>query len=1071
MKKNISFYFFFILCLITLPLSCRKNIKDFIERGFYRPHLDREINVEPQNIGNGDEVYIPSGIEANFYLSVINKYDIDLDVAIYIPKEKSQFFSTLPHLTKVKPDYIEFSFVFDESAEPNATNGYLGEAVPLELSISESKNGRHLDKLVTTLRCNSPPISIDKTSISYSLIEDEYTIHTSKNVGIHQDLKELHILLSSEMGESKHKEIIPIANESEQDKDIKFHLKDLLPSISGERKIEVQVLDKAGLKSTVFKDNSSIPIFKTITLTPQHLKIPKKTSIEEGFAPPKINELFSFFKDSKDWEKAGYRVEYKDEGEVFEYKREKNLLYNAKKVSTGQFEIQVILHQPEGAESVEALWYVELVSTNDTSIDLSSLSIKDITNYNELEGQSNKTCLPIPDMTVSSFAVQDDVMLAKLDLRYTSFATKLELSVRATNSESKIGDSSSTLSGNIYKRTIDVEKDGDGEFSFVVVAEDGITEQKYKIELKRLPSKEIRLKYIAKSFASEASIASLLAEWAYSRHNININSEKNFRVQKDEELTFKVRVPPMWTVLEVKSNLQSHGALEAKKEFSLIASDDFELSVEIAPEVVVSYEVLASAHGANTHGSLSASTKKGVTIVATGTIVAKGEDITFVAVPDSGYEVESWKVNNNLINTSEPNIELSSDKNTLKIKNIESSKKVTLLFVAKTHKVEWSIVPEESAGTVTALQTIPTTETLISGQEVQDNALVKFSSQASTAYKFKEWSGTGINNSNAKNNPITLTINKDTNIVAHFVRMFNVSLTLVTDSDNAKVKVKGANIDKEATKNAPTITSFPVEENSILNFSISNLGNTYEVTKWENNGVELSAEPWVKDNKVQNLVNLKVDTTYNLTVYVSKKMYKITVEKLPADKGKVDVIKDFGETTEETLSPPYLVPAGTKITFDPTIGDEGWAFKEWSEDDDIPQDKKRDNSPEITIEKNMRVVANFEKKLKLIFNLVKTTQDIGYYEVHYKTANSEASFDVKWKSDATKIPQTHYEFKGREIRLVVKPKANHKIAKWFMIKDGVETELKEEPWFKNGEACSEVIFTTTEEMEIKARLK
>jgi len=484
--------------------------------------LDKKVNVEPQNIGNNNEVYIPSGIEAKIYVSVTNKHNIDLSATISIPKEKTSFFSKLPHLTKAKSDYIEFSFVFDKSAEPNATNGYLGQTIPLEICISDSKDGRLLDKLNTELKCNSPPSPINKSSITYSLVEDEYTIRTSKNEGIHQDLKELHILLYSEMGESRHKEIVFIENESEQDKDIKFRLKDLLPSILGKRKIEVQVLDKAELKSIVVEESSSIPLFKSITLTPQKFKISKKPSIEEGFAPPKINELVALFENRLDWEKAGYRVEYKSEEDVFEYKRDKDLFYNAKKVPKGEFEIRVILHQPEGGDDLEAIWYVELVSSNDASIDLDNLVIRDITNYKKLESQSNKECFALLDIKGSSFNVEGDTMLAKLDLRYTSFATKLELSLKTKNSESKIEDSSSNHHGNEYTKIIDIEKDCDGEFSFVVVAEDESARQKYKIELKRKTSKEVKLKYVAKDFASEEGAGSLLAEWAYSKHSINI---------------------------------------------------------------------------------------------------------------------------------------------------------------------------------------------------------------------------------------------------------------------------------------------------------------------------------------------------------------------------------------------------------------------------------------------------------------------------------------------------------------------------------------------------------------------
>jgi|GEM_PF-6298457 len=269
---------------------------------------------------------------------------------------------------------------------------------------------------------------------------------------------------------------------------------------------------------------------------------------------------------------------------------------------------------------------------------------------------------------------------------------------------------------------------------------------------------------------------------------------------------------------------------------------------------------------------------------------------------------------------------------------------------------------------------------------------------------------------------------------------------------------------------SPTITSFLVEKDSMLNFNVD-LEDIYEVTKWENNGEELLVEPWVKKGEVQSNVILKVDATYNLKVYVSKKICKIVVEKLPADKGEVEVIKDFGEPSEDVLTPPCFVPAGTKIIFDPTIKDAGWFFKEWSEDDDIPQDQKRNNSPEIVVKKNTRVVAIFEKKLKLVFNLVKTVQDIGHYEVHYSTATGINSFDVTWKANKDDIPKTHYDFKGREIKLVVKPKPNHKIAKWFMIKGGVKKELKEEPWVKDGQACSEVVFTITEDMEIKARIE
>ena len=784
--KNISLivYSSIVLAVLLPFFSCEKrSLQEYVERGFFVPKIEGEGVATPCNISGDGKVYIPSNVDINYLLSINNKYDSEIKADIKIPKEKEEFFVTLPHITHVDAQKISMILKFNERAEPNAQNDFQGESVPIDIAIYNAKTNKYLHSIKTRLKCNTPPLPVENACITHSLESDEFSIHTPKNLNIHSDLKELHLTFSSKNGNGKIEKVIPISNAHEQDTDITFKMKDIPLQVAGLRLLNITVIDKAGLTSDEVKISSSMPAFDNITLEPATLRIARENSVNTGFAPPRIKELVSFFKTKDIWESEGFTIEYNVGFSPFEYNTERGLFFAKNTVNSGEYSVGVTLKKLSYTVAI-ATWKVKVFDSDDTSIDTEDFLIKDVTLYTS---STNKTVLPLPDINSVSFNSEGGVQVAKILIPYTGFNTNCRLHIKAGNSSAKIDDASLSSPSSVFEKNIEIKKDAGSSatLNFTVTAESGNASQQYRIELIRDASCHVKVHFTHAVFV--ASNASILSEWSYALEEQTEKGVKEFDVAKNANIDFKVTLPDDWKVQEILSTDGSHdtATIQGKKEFSLVANTDFDLRVTIAPQTVASWEI--TKNNGEEHGKLTGNVEgDNIVIHREGTIVKLGKNLIFTATPEPTYKVKEWQINSVSVLPTTQNVELTNEGNTLKILNVQEDKRVSVSFEKKTFNIFVKHSPE-GQGTIkiydsTSFSELSNPATVEIGKKVMIEATEK---GLTSPFIFKEWAGLPQSLIGLKHDKTPeITVNEDLTLTAIFAKKTKVEFQLPAVSGN-----------------------------------------------------------------------------------------------------------------------------------------------------------------------------------------------------------------------------------------------------------------------------------------------
>lgn len=848
--RKVLVLMFFILAF----LSCKsKNtLQDYINKGFYKPSINNSINLIPQSIGDGGNIYVPSGREINFSLKLDNKYDVPLKVNVIVPDEKKHLFEKLPEVKNIETKIIELSFEFKAEAEPSGSNNFLGESVPIEIIIHNRENEREFHRLSVDLNCNTSPLSILDSAITYNEENDEFVIHTPKNTGIHNDLKELIIELSTEKDSQKYKQNFSIANVAEQDQDIVLQVKDLLSKPSSKRKIKVIVKDKAGLLSEQIVKDSGAKKFTSITLVPPTFNVTKKLSIEDGFAPPKIKELHNFFQKKEDWESSGYKVEYDVTGTPFEYNKTKDLFFN-KQAGLGSFLITIILKQPLHPD-VNSTWSVTITAKNDANLATEGILIEDKTNYSMFS--NIKELKPLSSIKNLLFTTDSSgVKIAICDIDYTDFDTNLKVSLKTNDDQAKIGKEGGVDLTNSYEESIELEKHAGSlkDITFIITAEDDSI-QKYKIVFKRKPSVQVSIKIEFDHGTLTTEKAKLEAEWDYGKTSTK-KDIVSFFIAQGKDVDFNINLPNDWKIEKVFSSFIPHGLSDGKaNRYTLTASADFILTLKIKPQVVVSWEVVAG----DSNGIFSSANIDGKELNSQPnkiTATRDGSSAIFVVQPNAGYRVKEWLINGNKVISNTQNIRLEDDNKTLKLYDMQTNVVVSVSFREDTYEVKWEI-PNNS---IASIQVLINGESKTSGLEhVLRGTEVHFAVSTNEGYKFKEWVG-DVEAGNETNNSFNIVVKKDIEIKAIFLCKISVELD-ASAHENAEIHLKikapdGGSVSEEyvAKKGSP-IDGIEFEVGSTIILK-SNEG--YEVTEWFNNGVMLLSPPFKSGSLVSSDVSVE----------------------------------------------------------------------------------------------------------------------------------------------------------------------------------------------------------------------
>jgi hypothetical protein len=867
MKKKLLF----ITLLLIEIISCKPKdaLRDYIERGFYSPMVKDSIKIIPQNVSDKGVAYVPSSQDINIFFKLENTYNIPLKVNIMLPEEKKYLFEKLPVATKIEAKMIELSFMFKGEAEPKISNNFLGETVPIEVVINNKESGREFYRFNFSLNCNTVPLPIVDSSISYDEENDEYTIHTPKNDGIHSDLKELVIELSSEKEEQSYKETISIANTSEQDKDVKLNIKSLLSKVSGKRSLKLKVKDKAGLISSQTTKIGS-KTFNTITLEPSNFSISKNKSIYNGFSPPKIKELYEFFQKEEDWKSLGYKIEYDVRGTPFTYDAEKKLFFNKEEISVGTFPITIRLKQPQASDAVTT-WSVTITAKNDTSLATENgVLIKDVTLYPNSEQKELK---PLNDITSLAFTSDPSgIKIANCDIDYTDFETDLTLSLKPNDDGARIGKEGATKLNNRYEKRITLNKEaGSINKTSIILKAENDEIQKYKIIFRRKPSAEVTVKLLINHSTCTTDKAKVESEWDYGKVSTKVstsNDKKSFLVAKGKNVNFNIKVPEEWEIESVASNLAPHGLNGGTNNtYELSATDNFTLTVKIKPQVVVSWTLEAG--GAN--GKFDIVAINGITQKSSPSVAKKGSNAVFNVSFNNGYQIKEWILNRNKIIRNTPKVSLSNDGRTLTIKDIQTDVVVSVSFREDRYKVKWETPPPAEGHVQVTVGSEVKSESPI---YVKKGTEVSFKIFSIPKYKFKGWT---INGQEKTENTLHINVTEDIEVKAKFVELFGFSLELDSNvPEGAKIQV--SIIPPGETK--PTLYTAEkgkkIEEIKFESGStiILKANENYKVTDWKNQGASLLSLPWKNGSIVNSEVTLQGEKTkkdYKLKVKMEKK--------------------------------------------------------------------------------------------------------------------------------------------------------------------------------------------------------
>lgn len=209
-------------------------------------------------------------------------------------------------------------------------------------------------------------------------------------------------------------------------------------------------------------------------------------------------------------------------------------------------------------------------------------------------------------------------------------------------------------------------------------------------------------------------------------------------------------------------NLSGNGDIKISnlKEVSNITfTYDGNTTLKVVAESAVNKYTVTYDLGTDSTGKGSVSAKSADADIASGAQVEGDKSVTFTANPNKGYAVEGWYSDAGCTNKIE-----SAGTNKTYTVTVNADTNVYVKFrTANTYTVNFSS-SNETYGTVSATNG---TNPLDSDTKVTEGDTVTFTATPSSGYTFTGWTVNGAS-APSTDNPYTITVNKDTTVVANF---------------------------------------------------------------------------------------------------------------------------------------------------------------------------------------------------------------------------------------------------------------------------------------------------------------
>ncbi|MGP1521450.1 MAG: InlB B-repeat-containing protein [Treponema sp.] len=677
---NFTLVYSFLIALILCTSCKNRDFKDYIEQGFSKPSVE-DVHFNISNKGSENKIYVPSAQEIEVEFTIKNRYEKELKGEILFDESASSLFNAPPHIKELTPKKMVIAFNFKAEGEPSSQNAFLGVSVPISLKIFDKKTGRFLSGQNVTANCNTPPLPVLESDITYVEGDDKYIVKLPKINGIHKDLKEVKFFLSSAYGNENVKPKTVSIDDTTQDTLYTLNIKGRqdwqLENPSGDRKIKAIVYDKAGLKSGEGLKNAS-RIFTSITLEPPLKEISLEDIVENGVPVPEIKELKEFF-NGDDWKKAGYKVKY--ENPNFSYDETDGKLKQKGKLSTGEHDVVVTLEH--GGNQPNAIYKIKTNLNIPPSINQNKLKITDETKYEVLIPPNGAKSLELSGENIV-FSDEGGVKVGTLIVPYTGFETNLKVHLEANSNHQKIklGEKEKE----VLEAELTLEKDSESPkvLHFFVTTLASNVQQEYKITFTRGASVTVNVSCVAELLQSTCKV---VMSWKYAQrevtvdNNLTVPSSSDFKVAIGAKVKFEITAGEGDRIKSCSSDDDQHSQIDVnndkKMSFELTANENFTLSVTFRAEASFKWVDIG---GDNSKGYQSVhvsyhlnnaihNEKYGITPQPTPEkAIKKNKECKFwIKELDQKYIVTKWEVNGDEIKQDGGDFKVSNDLTSLTI--------------------------------------------------------------------------------------------------------------------------------------------------------------------------------------------------------------------------------------------------------------------------------------------------------------------------------------------------------------------------------------------------------------------
>ena len=475
---------------------------------------------------------------------------------------------------------------------------------------------------------------------------------------------------------------------------------------------------------------------------------------------------------------------------------------------------------------------------------------------------------------------------------------------------------------------------------------------------------------------------------AWFPDEVPFDSPKRFFLDGNDTFVFKAQPSEGYTLKAWYLNgelVQGESTLTYKVVHPRTSIDvEVEFSKEVAEAKVTMVQPDV------TQGSMTAHyTNDATKEVTDGASVAKDTQVTFVVTPKEGYEMDSWKVDDQskAIDEAKPN-ELTL--------TVTADLKVEPVLKAKVVKYTVTLTqPDATQGSMTAHYTNDATKAVTDGASVEKDTQVTFVVAPKEGYEMDSWK---VNTEtkpleSAYPNQLTLTVTE--NLKVEPVLKAKAPVNPTEGTITVKREGTAGYITGKCKTPEGTISSIFEDKSKTLPNGTevtltANLTAGFEVT-YTNNGNPAPAEALSAEGKVYTFT---VNGDATVVAKIDKKQVtgEFTVKCVadPADGGVVSASTAEGPITSETK-----VAAGTLITVNATAK-ENFEVDQWFLNDKELESQKGKESHTFALTENVTIKVTFKSTLPpaeyaVTVEPVQPSAEAGTVKLFYKDGSVVAS--------------------------------------------------------------------------------